>query len=237
VAVTRYTDGPVTVTLSGELETFVRQALEASAAGCVAVMEREAEAIATNARNEWYGPSGVSRETGKGGDIVAMTTVDVGKGEVRVSVGSTDTRTGRIYKLGKKTEPVRTPSGREFGRVSGGMEKGVPLFQHGFWSTTLRAKAVSREDWFAWQKKNLPTLPPPNDPWWQRNGPDGKRNGRGLAHGKWYILRTDAPEGHTAQPWGHGFLMAELVLKPTRAAIKRITPELGEAIASRMRSK
>lgn len=236
--VTRYTDGGVTVTLNGDLEAFVRKALEASVGGCLAIMEKEAETIAAAARRDWYSPTGVTRVTGKGGDIVALTTVDTAKGEVRVSVGSTDTRTVRAYKRGNGRNTIeRTPSGREVERIMGGTTKPLPVFQHSFWSSTLRAKAVTREEWFAWRKKNLPVLPPPTDSWWKETGANGRRNGIGLALGKWYILRASAPEGHSTVPPGKGYLLAETVLKPTRAAIKRITPQLGEAIAARMRAK
>lgn len=238
MGVTRYTDGGVTVTLSGELEAFVRRALEASAGEVVAIMEREAESIAATARAEWYGPTGVTRLTGKGGDIVAVTTVDTGKGEVRVTVGSTDTRTVRAYKKGNGRNTIeRTPSGREVERQLGGSTKPVAAFQHAFWSSTLRAKAVTQDDWFAWKKRNLPVLPPPTDKWWRENGPDGRRNGSGLSSGKWYILRASVPDGHATVPPGQGYLLASLVLKPTRAAIKKITPQLGEAIAARMRNQ
>jgi hypothetical protein len=238
MGVTRYTEGGVTVTLDGADEVMVRQLLEGALGGCLAVMEREAEAVALAARREWYGPTGVTRITGKGGDIVALTTVDTAKDEVRVSVGSTDDRTVRAYKKGNGRNTIeRTPSGRDVERIAGGSTKPLPVFQHSFWSTTLRAKAVSREEWFGWQKKKLPVLPPPDDPWWKQTGKNGRRNGIGLASGKWYILRASAPEGHSAVPPGKGFLLAETVLKPTRAAVKRITPQLGAAIAERMRTK
>jgi hypothetical protein len=231
VAVTRYTDGAVTVTLSGELEAFVRKAADAATGGCLAIMEREAQAIAGEARNRWYGPTGVTRITGKGGDIVATTTVDTGKKEVRVSVGSTDTRTVQAYKRGNGRNTIeRLPSGKNVERVPGGITKTVPMFQHSFWSTTLRPKAVERREWFDWKKKNLPVLPPPTDKWWDKNG-------QKLPRGKWYILRASAPEGHSAMPPGQGYLLPSLVLKPVRAVVKKITPELGDAIAARMRSK
>lgn len=237
MAVTRYTEGGVTVTLSGELEAFVRKAADAATGGCLAIMEREAQAIADEARRVWYSPTGVTRVTGKGGDIVAITTVDNGKGEVRVSVGSTDTRTVQAYKKGRKNTVERLPSGKEIERVMGGTTKPLVAFQHSFWSNTLRAKAVSREEWFAWRRKELPVLPPPDDDWWKQSAPNGRRNGIGLALGKWYILRASPPEGHSAVPPGQGWLLASLVLRPTRDAVKKITPELGAAIAARMRSK
>ncbi|NBV19947.1 hypothetical protein [Janthinobacterium sp.] len=93
--VTRYTNGAVTVTLDDGIDQFVRSMLSAAETESLAVLEAEAEAIAAQARREWYGPDGVTRRTGKSGDIVAVSTFDTVAGEVRVTVGSTDTRTER----------------------------------------------------------------------------------------------------------------------------------------------
>lgn len=93
--ITRFTNGSVTVTLDDGLEKFVRSAMSAAEAESVSVLEREAEAIADQARREWYGRDGVTKRTGKSGDIQAVTTFDTSRSEVRVSVGSTDTRTER----------------------------------------------------------------------------------------------------------------------------------------------
>lgn len=98
---TRYTDGAVTVTLDDGLDRFVRGLLSKAERATVAVLEEEGRAVADAARREWYGPNGVTRETGLSGQIVAVTTIDSARGEVRVSVGSTDTR-----KAGKSGKPV-----------------------------------------------------------------------------------------------------------------------------------
>lgn len=85
----RYTDGNVTVALTGELEAFVRRALETAQGETVRIMEAAAEDIAAKARAEWYDPdANVTRRTGKSGQIEVVTTVS--DTEVRVSVGSTD---------------------------------------------------------------------------------------------------------------------------------------------------
>lgn len=86
----RYTDGSVTVELDGALEDLVRQALDAAAGETVRVLEAAAEEVATQARADWYDPAngGVTRRTGKSGDIEVVTTVS--PDEVTVSVGSTD---------------------------------------------------------------------------------------------------------------------------------------------------
>lgn len=84
---TRYSMGGVTVTLDGDLERFVRRALDAAAGETVRILETAAEEVAGQARAEWYGSDGVRRLTGRTGDIQVVTTVS--DDEVRVSVTST----------------------------------------------------------------------------------------------------------------------------------------------------
>lgn len=95
----RFRDGDVTVTLGGELEAFARAALDAAGGELVRRLEVEMEAVAAEARASWYGAEGVERETGKSGDIQVVTTID--GDEVRVSVGSTDSRSA-----GKTGKPL-----------------------------------------------------------------------------------------------------------------------------------
>src|SRR3990167_2623278 len=71
----RFTDGPVTVQLDGALERWGADLL-----------------TSPQARAAWCGPAGVRRVTGLSGDIRVVTTIDAGRGELRVSVGSTDPR-------------------------------------------------------------------------------------------------------------------------------------------------
>jgi len=91
-ATTRYRSGDVTVTLEGDLSAQLRALVASAMPGALAALEREGEKVAQAARAEWYGPRGVKRETGRGGDIEVVTTIDTGRAEVRVSVGSADTR-------------------------------------------------------------------------------------------------------------------------------------------------
>lgn len=86
----RYSDGSVTVSLDGsEMEAIVRRALDAAGGETLRMMEAAAEEVAANARSDWYAPgTGVTRKTGKSGDVQVVTTVS--DTEVRVSVGSTD---------------------------------------------------------------------------------------------------------------------------------------------------
>lgn len=87
---TRYREGDAVVVLDGDLERFVLEAAARASNGALPVMQGAAEEIAAAARRQWY--SMVDRETGLGGNIEVVTTV--GAEEVRVSVGSTDRRTG-----------------------------------------------------------------------------------------------------------------------------------------------
>lgn len=80
----------MTVTLEGNLEAWVRQALTAAAGAVVEAMEEEAQMVADEARANWYSNDGVTRQTGKSGDIRVVTTVT--PSEVRVGIGSTDDR-------------------------------------------------------------------------------------------------------------------------------------------------
>lgn len=86
----RFSDGTSTVTLDDGLDRFIRSALSAAEKEVVGHLEAAAEAVAADARGKWY--QQVERRTGKSGDIVVFTTFDTGKGEVRVTVGSTDIR-------------------------------------------------------------------------------------------------------------------------------------------------
>lgn len=90
---TQYRDGNVTVTLSGELEGFVTRLLDATQSETVKAARLAADEIATAARAAWYAPGSVERETGSSGDIRVVTTIEAARGEIRLSVGSTDRRT------------------------------------------------------------------------------------------------------------------------------------------------
>jgi hypothetical protein len=90
VNVTRYTNGAATVILSGDLEAFARAALVQATNGAIHVMEAAAEEVRAAAEEVWYRQ--VDRETGQSGALAVVTTVDEARGEVRVTVGSTDPR-------------------------------------------------------------------------------------------------------------------------------------------------
>lgn len=87
---TRYTQGGVTVTLDDGMARFVQGLLSAAERESVATLQEEAGIVRDYAASEWY--QRVDKETGLSGTIAVVTTIDAGRGEVRVSVGSTDPR-------------------------------------------------------------------------------------------------------------------------------------------------
>lgn len=88
----RITDGDLEIRITDNLDAWIDneylRASRAMVAGGVEVLEPVAEA----ARREWYGPNGVKRNTGRSGNVIVTETIDVRSNEVRVAVGSTDTR-------------------------------------------------------------------------------------------------------------------------------------------------
>jgi hypothetical protein len=133
MSVTRYNDGNVTVTLDGALEAFVRKALDAAAGETVRIMEAAASEVADKARADWYNPAvGVTKGTGKSGDIQVVTTVS--PDEVRVSVGSTDTT------------------------LIAGKPRAVLIHRRG--RLSLDPKLVSRDEWWKWKKAGKPVGKP-----------------------------------------------------------------------------
>lgn len=127
---TRYSDGGVTVTLDGGLEEWMRSLLSAAETETVRVIEDAADAEARKSEDAWYGPGGVTRRTGRSGEIKRVTIFS--PGEVRVSVGSTDQR---IDSQKKKLTPlyVRRPG---------------PL--------SLIDKYVTQGEWWAWKEARKP---------------------------------------------------------------------------------
>jgi hypothetical protein len=134
---TRYTDGNVTVTLDDGLEQFVRGLLSAAETEAVRVLEAAAAGVAQAAEGEWYGSKGVTKKTGRSGDIGVTTTFDSAKGEVRVSVGSRDTRTA-----GKSGKPL-------------------PVFVHRPNATSTILKDVGHDEWWKRYKAGRPVGPYP----------------------------------------------------------------------------
>lgn len=124
----RYKEGGVTVTLTGDLAARVERAVTATAGETLRLMRAEAQEVADRARAEWYGPNGVTRQTGQSGDIVVVTTVT--PNEVRVGLGSTDTR----------------KAGNRF----------VAMFVHRPGRLATEPKLVTRDEWWGWKKSGKP---------------------------------------------------------------------------------
>lgn len=118
-------EGGASVTLSGDLDAWATQAMRDATGGAIDILTETLQPVASTASAGWYGAQGVQRVTGQSGRIEVVHTVDVAKGVVRVSVGSTDTRVA-----GKKNAPV-------------------PAFVHRPYAATTELKAVTREQFFA----------------------------------------------------------------------------------------
>lgn len=88
--VTRYRQGNATITLTGDVEAHVRRLIDAAGDELFKLAVREAEAVAAEARRQWYAL--VDKESGKSGTIDVVTTVDPSRGTFEVAVGSTDDR-------------------------------------------------------------------------------------------------------------------------------------------------
>lgn len=87
---TRFRQGNVTVTLDGGLEKLVRRVMSAAETETVRVLEAAAEEQRAIAAAQWYAPgTGVTRRTGRSGDLEVVTTLS--DREARVSLQSTDT--------------------------------------------------------------------------------------------------------------------------------------------------
>ena len=135
----RYTDGSVTVDLGGQLEDFVRGIVDRATTESLRTARRIAEEVRGDAAARWYGADGVTRKTGLSGQIRVVETVDLAKGEVRVSVGSADKRT------------------------SGG--KPVPVYVHRPGRLSEVRVPVSSREWFAAPKSARANFKAgPNDP-------------------------------------------------------------------------
>lgn len=122
---TVWKEGGASIVLTGDLEAWAKQAMRDATGGAIDLLTATLQPIATSASNEWYGSQGVQKVTGQSGRIEVISTVDVAKGVVRVSVGSTDTRIA-----GKKGAPL-------------------PAFVHRPYAATTALKAVTRDQFFA----------------------------------------------------------------------------------------
>ncbi len=86
----RVSDGGATVTVGGELEGILAGLVQRTETASVRRIREAAEEVRAQADRKWY--EHVRRETGRTGDIGTTETIDIGRGEIRVSVGSMDRR-------------------------------------------------------------------------------------------------------------------------------------------------
>lgn len=87
---TRYTEGGVTVALDDGLNRFMRAAFDAATTETVRILEAAAEEQRAKSEADWYDPNtGVTRQTGRSGQLEVVTTISAE--EVRVSLQSSDT--------------------------------------------------------------------------------------------------------------------------------------------------
>lgn len=84
----KFTSGGATITLTGDLDAKMRARFTRAERQMIDVLEAALEPIAANARAEWYGPRGVRERTGVSGQIDVVTTINAGKAEARVAIGS-----------------------------------------------------------------------------------------------------------------------------------------------------
>lgn len=129
MSVIQFKDGSTTCVLTNGLDEYVRKAIAAASKGSVAVLERAAEALATDARSKWYDPAngGVQRDTGKSGVIRVVTTVS--DASVSVAIGSADLakakyvhRPGRLSLVDKEVSQgdfFATPKRLRVGLIDG----------------------------------------------------------------------------------------------------------------------
>ena len=203
-------EGGASVTLSGDLAAWATQAMRDATGGAIDLLTATLQPIATSASNEWYGPQGVQKVTGQSGRIEVVHTVDVAKGVVRVSVGSTDTRTA------SKGTRFKTTTGEDRQRQGGAP---VPAFVHRPYASTTQRKAVTREQFFnapkelrvGIAKKDWDYLP--------------------IKKGDWVIIEVIPAKGDGKT------LLPIYVNRPGKAAVQGKLTELGAAMAANMGQK
>lgn len=204
---TRWREGGVTVTLTGDLEAWAERAIKSALGGAVDVVQAELETVARDAEAAWYSAQGVQRVTGKSGDMAVVTVLDIDKGRVMVSVGSTDDRVS-----GKGTKYSRADG------TSGQRQAGAPIpsFVHRPTSLASTAKVVSREEFYA--------------------APQSTRIGRarkaqpanGIAVGD-YLVRVSSPRASDGKK-----LLPLFVNAPGKRALKLAVPALARIMAERI---
>lgn len=110
MATTRYKEGAVTVTVTHDLERWLRSVVEASTAGLLDALETPAEKVAADARAVWY--QQVDKQSGASGDISVQTTIS--PTEVRVSIVSAAPYAKYVHRPGPLSTETRRATDAEF---------------------------------------------------------------------------------------------------------------------------
>ena len=217
MSVTRIKQGGVTATITGPDAAAWGSIVEKMGGALAGKLQALAQGVASAAESAWYGPEGVTRETGLSGNIEVFTTIDRDKGEIRIGVGSTDTRTAKV--TGQRGGDTRGQAG---GRT-------VPIvaFIHRAGRTATILKAVSREEHFAAPKSLRFGFARR-----EQNGRfvHAKRGEKGLPGGQWWIYEGSPNASDGAK------LYEALIRKPFRIKIKASIPDMAAAMARAGRS-
>lgn len=219
---TVWREGGVSVTLTGDLEAWAVAAMKDATNGAVTELEAILEPIAAQARAAWYGPQGVQRRSGLSGMIDVITTANVDKGIVTVSIGSTDTRpAGKRGALvpsfvhrARPGAPTRAPS-PSASKVAPAVDEPVA----GKSSSWYKLKGVSRDEFF-----KVPQA--------QRVGlARVDRPAQGIKAGDW-IIRLQV-----TRPVAGKTLLPIYVNKPAKEAVSSHAVAIGAVMAANMGRK
>jgi hypothetical protein len=131
---TVWREGGVSVVLENDLLAWATAAIHDATNGAAAEVAAILEPVAVKARSEWYGPQGVVKRTGLSGQIEVITTANLDKGVVTVSVGSTDTRTAGktralvpsfVHRPGRLATDIKGVTREEFFRAPASTRIGI----------------------------------------------------------------------------------------------------------------
>ena len=199
VGAIRISRGAATVTLTGDLAQRMKERVERANSGIVKVIQREFQAIADYAEQEWYGRRGVQPRTGESGKIDVVTTVNLDAGEATVSIGS------------RGTSIVQLTGTRGSSRT-GNRPYAVFVRSPGVFSLAYRH--VTHDQYWASPEAD-------RGPY---HRPAAWRDDPGMPPQKFPAIIVKV-EGAV----GHGYLLETLVKKPTRNAVKKLIPQIAKA--------
>jgi len=195
-----YTQGNVTIKLTGDLAERMRERVKAAGVGIEHAIEAAFDVVAAAAEAEWYGPRGVKSRTGMSGDIDVVSTVNASAGTVNVSIGSRGTKVVQLTGAGGSKRTGNRP---------------YAVFVRSASAVALVLQAVDHETYW----RTLKNLRGPY------HRPEGWVDEPGVPPQKFPAVYVSPDNAGT----GHGYLLEKLVKAPTRKAIKAILPKLAKA--------